>query len=373
MAPVKLPCDLEEEILSRLPPLSLVRSRTVCQHWNSLLHDNKSFLNKHLARVRPQFIFLTESKAHSINIDLHTGGTDPTVEVHEVPSDFPYQAIDLTHTTITSCDGFLFRHFWKQGVAFWNPWLRQVVWIEYVDKSFHFCGVGYDYDSNVPEKRYKILGYLNCLRDVSDTYQVSYKRVAIYECSSRALKFLDAPFKNWPTMDPLSLNGNLYWVTSNPETHECFIRSFDFSSETFKTFCLLPCQKNHSRDQLVLAVYKRDGFSLLKQCYVTGEISVWVTKEKIDAAEVVWINLMTLPTSNLPKLINKLCGISYFIFEKTLIMCCGDQETGAASIYIVREDMCKKIQIGYEIVRFSHCVYLPNFISVPSEFRSLPV
>ncbi|KAF8089482.1 hypothetical protein N665_0505s0032 [Sinapis alba] len=363
MAPVKLPCDLEEEILSRLPPLSLVRFRTVCQHWNSLLND-KSFLNKYLARVHPQFIFLTESKAYSINIDLHTVGADPTIEVHEVPSDFPYQAIDLTHTTITSCDGFLFRHFWKQGVAVWNPWLSQVKWIEYVDKNFHFCGVGYV--SNVPYKRYKILGYLNCLRNVSDTYQVSYKRVAVYECSSRALKFLDAPFKNWPTMDPLSLNGNLYWVASDPDTHECFIRSFDFSSETFKTFCLLPCNKNHSRDQLVLAVYKGDGFSLLKQCYVTREISVWVSKEKIDAEGVVWINVMTLPTSNLPKLINKLCGISYFLFDKTLIMCCGDEETGAACTYIVREDMCKKIQIGFEIVRFSHCVYLPNFISVPS-------
>lgn len=259
MAPVKLSCDLEEEILSRLPPLSLVRSRTVCrQHWNTLLND-KSFLNKHLSRVHPQFIFLTESKAYSINIDLRA---DPRVEVHEVPSDFPYQAIDLTHTTITSCDGFLFRHFWKLGVAFWNPWLRQVGWVEYVDKSFHFCGVGYD--SNVPEKRYKILGYLNCFHNVSDTYQVSYKRVAVYECSSRALEFLDAPFKNWPTMDPMCLNGNLYWVTSDQDTHECFIRSFDFSSEMFKTFCLLPCQKNHSRDQLVLAVYKVDVFFIVE-------------------------------------------------------------------------------------------------------------
>lgn len=106
-------------------------------------------------------------------------------------------------------------------------------WIEYVDRSFHLC---LGYDSNVPEKRYKILGYWNCLCNVSDTYQVSYKRVAVYEGSSRALKFLDAPFKNWPTMNPLSLNRNLYWVTSDQDTHECFIRIFDFSSEMFKSF-----------------------------------------------------------------------------------------------------------------------------------------
>ncbi|KAJ4893866.1 F-box protein [Raphanus sativus] len=234
MAPVKLSCDLEEEILSRLPPLSLVRSR-----------------NR-----------MSSTLEHSFKRQEFPKQALVSVEVHEVPSDFPYQAIDLTHTTITSCDGFLFRHFWKLGVAFWNPWLRQVGWVEYVDKSFHFCGVGYD--SNVPEKRYKILGYLNCFHNVSDTYQVSYKRVAVYECSSRALEFLDAPFKNWPTMDPMCLNGNLYWVTSDQDTHECFIRSFDFSSEMFKTFCLLPCQKNHSRDQLVLAVYKVDVFFIVE-------------------------------------------------------------------------------------------------------------
>ncbi|KAF8097363.1 hypothetical protein N665_0290s0022 [Sinapis alba] len=372
MAPVNLPWDVEKEILSQLPPLSLVRFRTVSQHWNALLNDKK-FINNHLARVRPQIIFLTESKVYSICIDPGQG-LDPTIEVREIPSDFPYQPTDLTHTTITSCDGFLFRDFWKQGVAVWNPWLRQVGWVEYVDKDFHFCGVGYD--RTRPDKSYKILGYFNCLRTVSDTYQVGYKRVAIYECASHALKFLDVPFKQWPNMGPLSLNGNLYWVTSNTDDthhHEYLIRSFDFSSEMFKTFCLLPCRKNNSRDELVLAVYKRDGFSLLKQCYVTGEVEIWVTKDKISEEEVEWINLMTLPTSNLPKLINKLCGVSYFIFDKTLIMCCGDEETGAACIYIVREDMCKKIQIGFGIVRFSHCVYLPNFISVPSDFRPLRV
>ncbi|RID71733.1 hypothetical protein BRARA_C03657 [Brassica rapa] len=368
-----LPWDLEEKILSGLPPLYLVRFRTVSQHWNALLNDTR-FINNHLARVRPQIIFLTESKVYSIEIDLCGGGADPTIEVREIPSDFPYQATDLTHTTITTCDGFLFRDFWKQGVAIWNPWLRQVGWIEYVDKDFHFCGVGYD--RTRADKSYKILGYFNCLRTVSNTYQVGYKKVAVYECASHALKFLDVPFKQWPNMAPLSLNGNLYWVTSNPEDthrHEYVIRSFDFSSEMFKTFCLLPCRKNHSRDELLLAVYKRDGFSLLKQCYVTGEIEIWVTKNKIDEEEVEWINLMTFPTSNLPKLINKLCGVSYFIYDKTLIMCCGDEETGAACIYIVREDMCKKIQIDLGIVRFSHSVYLPNFISVPSEFRPLRV
>ncbi|CAE5963157.1 unnamed protein product [Arabidopsis arenosa] len=293
------------------------------------------------------------------------------MEVRELAADFPCHAIDLMHTTIMACDEFLFRDFWKQGVAVWNPWLKQVGWFEYEDKGFHFCGVGYD--NSIPEKGYKILGYFDCLRRVSDTYEVGYRRVAIYECLSHALKFIDGPFKQWPMMVPLSLNGNLYWLTQNPETREHFIRSFDFSSEIFKPFCLLPCQKNRSSDRLILAVYKGDRFSLLKQCYVTGTIDIWVTKKNIDGEEVVWINLMTFPRTNLPKLVNKICGISYFIFDKTLIICCGDGQLGAACIYILRGDMFKKIHIDSGIIRFSHCVYLPNLISVPLEFISLQV
>nr|AAM65509.1 unknown [Arabidopsis thaliana] len=364
MASVKLPWDLEEEILSRLPPRSLVRFRTVCKHWNGLF-SVKRFVKKHLVRARPQFIFLTESKKmYSIEIDL--GGT---IEVREVPYDFHCQPMKKNFTTIMACDGLLFRDFWKQGVAVWNPWLRQVGWIEYEDKGFRFCGVGYD--SCKPDKCYKILGYFNCTRRLSDSLQEGYYQAAIYECASQAFKFIDTPnpFNLWPNKDPLSVNGNLYWLAHNhPETLEYFIETFDFSMEIFKPFCLLPCRKDFGSNELVLAVFKEDRFSLLKQCFETTKIEIWVTKMKIDREEeVVWIKFMTLPTTNLPNLDDTYCRSSYFIFDKTIIMCCGDYKTGATCIYMVRGDMFKKIQINSGIFQFSYCVYLPNLISVPFE------
>lgn len=122
MASVKLHWDLEEEILSRLPARSLVRFRTVCKQWNALLND-KMFVNKHLGRARRhQFIFLTEfEKMYSIDIDL--GGT---IELREIPYDFPCPPVKSRYITNTVCDGLLFHEFWKQGVVVWNPWLRQV-------------------------------------------------------------------------------------------------------------------------------------------------------------------------------------------------------------------------------------------------------
>ncbi|CAH2051483.1 unnamed protein product [Thlaspi arvense] len=347
----QLPWELEEEILSRLPPKSLYRFRIVCKRWNRVCED-KTFQNNHLSRSRPQFIFLTRSKGYSIDI-INPNSIDPKIELLELHSS-PITPLD--YTTITTCDELLFYYDrygpWK--TLLWNPWLRQVKRIFKIEEFIIF---GLGYDNSRPEKVYKIWGY---------SFRRHNEGTAIYDCASRALKFIYTRVKKRSAKVErkiVSLNGNLYWIPLNDETRdEHIIRSFDFSTESIKTFCLLPCQKNHPYDELLLAVFKRDGFSLLKQCYSTKKIEVWVTKNKIDKEEVAWIKPMTLPTSNLPTLYKNLC--SYFIYDKTLFMCCGYSN---ASIYIVREDTCKKFQIqhGIGIFECRHCVSTPSLISVP--------
>ncbi|CAH8260869.1 unnamed protein product [Arabidopsis lyrata] len=351
MASGKLPWELEEEILSRLPPRSLVRLRSVCKHWNDLFND-KRFVNNNLARARPQFIILTESKMYSIDT-IGLGGVDPTIEVNELASELHFEAKKSTYTRITACDGILFRHFWMQGVTIWNPCLRQVGLIEYEyeDRDFHLLGVGYD--TTKPEKGYKILGYFDRLRRVTDACQEGHLRFAIYECASHSFKFIDS--LDWPMLAGLgeyvSLNGNLYWTSYNKETRECFLGSFDFSTEISMRFCLPPCGKHVSGSlhKLVLTVFKGDRFALLKQSRISRNTEVWVTKEKINNSnkdDVVWLNLMTLSIPNFPSLFNQFSGIRYFIYDKTLIMCCGADQTGVPCIFIARGDMCKKIQIA---------------------------
>ncbi|KAL1188476.1 Protein SUPPRESSOR OF NIM1 1 [Cardamine amara subsp. amara] len=376
-APVKLLCELEEEILARLSPQSLLRFRRVCKKWNSLFTD-KRFINNHMYHSRPQFIILTESKIYSIDIINHDiNSIDPTIELHELPfSNIPSQDRRMNYTTITTCDNLLVFNYrcWKNGTALWNPWLRQVKWVVTKDNKFNVVSLGYD--NSRPQKVYKILGFFYTLSKDQQIF-------AIYECASQALKSIDTPEEDWQIapfikQSKVSLNGNLYWITRKLETRfEYFIRSFDFSREVFKPVCLLPCQKNHHRDELILAVYKGDRFSLLKKCYETRKIEIWVTKKKIsnddvdDGEGVVWINLMTLSTYNLPKQFNQVDHrISYFVYDKTLFLCFGDlgrDGIRVACMYIVREDLCKKIQINSGIIQYCrHYVYTPSLISVPS-------
>ncbi|KAL1200779.1 putative F-box/LRR-repeat protein [Cardamine amara subsp. amara] len=362
MAPV--PWELEEDILSRLRPRSLVRFRSVCKRWNDLL-DEKWFINSHFTRSRPELIFVTNSKIYSIEF-IGLDGVDPRIEFHELGSSgIPHQEIKLTCTNINTFDGLLFLNYFKK-TAVWNPWLRQVKWLEYEDNMFDVHGLGYD--NTKPEKVYKIFGGFICLRK---NQQVYHQRVAIYECASHAFKFIDTPDEDWPIDNAkrfhVSFKGNLYWISWNPNTAENYIRSFDFSRDIFKPFSVLPCRKNKAKDGLILSVFKGDCFSVLKLCYATRTIEIWVTKNKIDDGhQVVWINLMTLQPSYMPNIVSKCFGLSYFIYDNTtLIMACAEEDNGAPCIYIIKRDMFKKIQIGSEWLQYVHCVYVPNFIPLP--------
>ncbi|KAF8089472.1 hypothetical protein N665_0505s0022 [Sinapis alba] len=303
---VRLPWELQEEILTRLPPKVLVRFRTVFKQWNSLFND-RSFIYNHLSLSRPHSCF--------VNYPRH----------------------------------------WEKGTELWNPWFKQVKWIKLaVDKHFDVFGLGYDNSRH--EKVYNMLGYMRSLpkvqingyllKVVDQVYKIfdyftsppedqrnEYpRRVAIYECASQTLRFIDTPDEEdkLVRIDLLLVffpKGHMFlWMeicigfACNRQTREYFIQSFDFSREIFKPVCLLPFQESPSCDEHVLA------------------IEIWVTKRKIDdREEVVWIKLMTLTATYLPTVFNKLYGVSYFIY---------DNETRNPCVYIVKGDTCNKIQIG---------------------------
>ncbi|WZY73400.1 hypothetical protein YC2023_005640 [Brassica napus] len=195
-----LPWGLEEEILSRLPPESLVRFRAVSKRWNSLL-NNKSFIKKHLSLSRPHFIFLTKSKICSIDI------IDQTIDVRELHSSCS-RGLNSVYGTIT-CDDLL---FFVRGPKVQSCRLRIPILIT---------------DSSGPQKFHKILLYTGYDR----------QRVAVYECASHALRFIETPNNNMHISENakrshVSLNGNLYWIR---QTHEYLIQSFDFYLGDFPT------------------------------------------------------------------------------------------------------------------------------------------
>nr|ABE65952.1 F-box protein-like protein [Arabidopsis thaliana] len=69
-----LPHDLVEEILSRLPLISLKAMRSTCKTWN-VLSKHRSFANKHIGNVtasgKRDLIMIKDCKVYSIGVNLH--------------------------------------------------------------------------------------------------------------------------------------------------------------------------------------------------------------------------------------------------------------------------------------------------------------
>ncbi|EOA32030.1 hypothetical protein CARUB_v10015274mg [Capsella rubella] len=363
----KLPAELEDEILYRVPPLSLARFRSVCKQWNTLYID-KRFINNHLASVRPQFIIraVNDSKLYSIGIN-----PDDSLEVRELNLEPQSPKKVKLYRNLFYCDGFLLCPGLPDEVAVWNPWLRQQTkWIEPTRNRFNLYGLGYDHGR--PDKGYKILGFSYGYRG-----ETIHPRVSIYEFATNAWKDCKFGLLDWHLRSPrtvLSLNGTLYWIAKRLETAECFIQSFDFSRERFNPFCLLPCEDNFG-DTQILEIFRGDRFSLLEQCEKTKKVKIWVTQDMISGDRgmelVSWRLLMKVSIPNFPRLQDHIYSSSqpsYFIDnndDKRLIVCTCD-ETGKPCIYVVKGDTFKKIQMGFEVDLWPyHLVYVPSLVPIP--------
>jgi len=344
-----LPWELIEEILSRVPPKSLVRFKTVSKQWNALF-DDKTFINNHKMTFR--FILATKSKIYSVSID-------PVIVVRELPLGTPgLESLELKN--LVDCNELLLCGK-NNGAVVWNPWLGQSRWIQpsLNHSPVVFDGIVYD------NKKYKMVAFSGLWK--------------IYDFSSDVWRDHKSKSTNSSTyvinvQTAVCLNGNLYWVCFREKTDPlCYhIHKFGFSNRIWVRFCNLPFGRNHDGDALVLGVFRGDRFSLLKQCMVTKKIEVFVTENKINhenGDDVVWKNFMAFSSPNLPDLVEtvKFSNPSYFIEDKRLVVCSRDS-TGHAWIYILGDNkLISKTRIDCVVDPWPlHCTFTPSLVPVPA-------
>ncbi|CAA7050404.1 unnamed protein product [Microthlaspi erraticum] len=335
----KLPWELMEEILYRVPPKTLVHFRTVSKQLSSKTSCSSTTTSQ-------------QSKIPNYLVD---------------------------------CDEFLLLCDMDIGTAVWNPWLNQTKLIK-PELGFQIDGIGYVNNKNsnttrIEEKVYKALASYSkgSYPNVETCWKIYDFAPDARENKGHCVDDTTEGEKE-PTSHNLGgvpLNGTLYWVAFYDETDSLYhLTKFDFSSEKFLKFCDLPCGINHRRrDALVLRVFKGDRFSLLKQCHVTKKVEIWVTKNKINVEDgdgVVWMNFMTFSIPNFPGLVQYYSKPSYFIDDKKLVVCSCD-ETGQAWIYVVEGNkLINKVQVDSAVDRWpSHCTYFPSLVPVPRGQREV--
>ncbi|KAL1187822.1 F-box protein [Cardamine amara subsp. amara] len=117
--------DLIEEILYRTPAKSLLRFKSTCKNWYSLITDKK-FIYNHLDQSPEGFIRYQTSHA----IDPVTGIVSD--------SPFPDELVPDRTSYMIHCDGLMLcqwydpdeeRRMIYSNISVWNPALRKIKWI----------------------------------------------------------------------------------------------------------------------------------------------------------------------------------------------------------------------------------------------------
>ncbi|XP_010414640.1 PREDICTED: jacalin-related lectin 38-like [Camelina sativa] len=370
-----LPHELEEEILSYLPIKIRARFSSVCKRWNNLFKERR-FFNNYLGLARPQFILFSGPKICSVDVNLD----GPSIEVYNLPSDIPSYVFSTMIMHVEYCDGLL-SYVTNKGFGIYNPWLGQIRWIRSNVSNWKaprdFSGMGYE--NSRADKHYKIF---------RSDYHYSVDKTSlegiVAEFGSNEWKSFEInAFEDWDISMPfysVSLNGTLYWVAINHESHEYFIQSFDFSTERFKPYCILPTKNANPSDARSLSVFREDQFSFLEQDCYKRNIEIWVTKENIkngDGEAVEWVNLMSVsvPEWSSLRFSSSSYPPSYFVNEDykslmSLVICCYNKE-GKAYIYIAKGDKFHEIEIkdfvepsGRYCAR--HRTYFSSLVQVPT-------
>ncbi|XP_065620779.1 F-box/kelch-repeat protein At3g23880-like [Quercus suber] len=275
-----LPVEVIEEILVRQPAKSLMRFRSVCKTWYSLI-SNSRFATAHLARSkqRPSPYFLFERGGRGdLRFSLHS---NPAID----SSDFtefhpPYEDRYAKLEIVGSVNGLICLIADGRNFILWNPSINRYVKLPDLHRTLYTCCHGFGY--HAPTNEYKV---------VRITHPEEGKDTLVAEIYSfnngeyRLLTFSpSAPFYlRYGNTASVFMNGALHWLVEQQQNLMYnLIMSFNLGGETVfhevpvpKVLEIEIMGKNIAMLNGLLAVYGGAG----PHCNLAKKYDVWVMIE----------------------------------------------------------------------------------------------
>ncbi|KAJ0864283.1 putative F-box domain-containing protein [Helianthus annuus] len=125
-----LPFEIQELIINKLPVEPLIRFRTVCKAWKSLI-DSSDFIRNHITQQNQQHLLVRYHDAlhpelKFVSIPDNDTATFPH---HKVPVTIPQLVVDMDkhYTRIDSSHGLLCLFGIENKAIIWNPSIRKAV------------------------------------------------------------------------------------------------------------------------------------------------------------------------------------------------------------------------------------------------------
>ncbi|KAH7846967.1 hypothetical protein Vadar_020189 [Vaccinium darrowii] len=223
----KLPEDLLAEILWRLPVKLLLRSKSVCKNWYSLI-QNPSFISLHHNRTTTS---ISAAENNCLLVNRFLSGGNGSIILSFVPHETPTEDIDISFTGLDvsnkllllgPCNGIvcLTRYGFNSPIVICNPSIREFrVLPEPSYKKDYFANLGFGFDHF--KNDYKVVKF-DCVNpDFSDLG--TDERIEIYDLSTDSWREVDTvspvEFGFRCRFGPCTWDGDCYWYTFCPGYH----------------------------------------------------------------------------------------------------------------------------------------------------------
>ncbi|KAI3523635.1 hypothetical protein L1887_01908 [Cichorium endivia] len=289
----KLLPEIISEILSRLPVESLLRCKSVCKLWCSMISD-LHFVKSHLSLstsnnryAHHRLIFYTEPIGNLKSSHLYDVLYDKPCNALEL--DYPLKHPLKSVWIAGSCNGLLFIAIEIDNLFIWNPSTRRSNrlpdgGLKVRSGSYVLYGFGYDKSRD----DYKVVG-ISCLFRKGTKYDT---KVKIYSLKTGNWKKIG----DFPHGIPLDdsgkfSNGALHWLASQKfgSSYSWTIVSLDLTTETYGEI-LQPVYDEGEKDLTLGAL----GEWLCVLCdYHMDHADVWVMK--VYGVKDSWTKLVSIP------------------------------------------------------------------------------
>ncbi|KAG2316005.1 hypothetical protein Bca4012_066848 [Brassica carinata] len=341
-----LPGDLLTEILSRVSLTSLRALRSTCKTWKAL-SETHIFGKTNAGRPFLGFMVI-DSKLCSMKLDPQ-GKIRNNGNVVIRPSFKRVRILKQAEICeVFHWDGLLLCvNKGGRWLLVWNPYLRQLRWIQTRDKlhAAYMYGLGYVNSNN--NRNHKILRLL----DVTRSTELG-PLFDIYDFNSDSWRVLDNYTGFWVIESGVSLKGNAYFLAGETCFGEFdfkgqfFLLCFDFTAERFGQRLVLPfgaCLS--SVKSVVLSRVRDEQLVVLRQRQGDQVMDIWITT-RIEPNAASWSRFLRVEMRLL-----RFVAVSFFIDEeKKLALVSGffiDSKTKHRRAYIIEErGNIKKVNIG---------------------------
>ncbi|KAI8558434.1 hypothetical protein RHMOL_Rhmol04G0093100 [Rhododendron molle] len=278
-----LPFELVIEILARLPVVSLLRFKSVCKSWYSLIKST-SFVTKHLNHRKNKHIGIYYRDYQKERYFICRDDDQCGREYSEL--EFPYKTPSADFMIAGSCNGLLCMwedSSWdKSTIIVWNPSMRKLVTLPKPPLA-RMCVLGFGAHPTTHE--YKVV------RIVCQTYPYQHELqpyVELYTQGTGSWRGLGSTFPLHCFIDitheasQAFVSGAVNWIAEDPRVsvgYRRLIVSFDMSTETFSVMILPPALADRERRSLSVTLFRESLAMLCGQQRDKDDCCIWVMKE----------------------------------------------------------------------------------------------